>query len=340
MTNAEFFWRAVIFISVALVPVLIWFLFDVILIVVGAILIAVLLRLVAEPFMRWGKLPQPIALILSGVFTIAVVAGAGYLFGSQIEGEFTDVMQRANAAVAQIMKQLQASQSGTLVLQHVQGGSGFSVASVLGNVFTVSVRFLVGLVVTVIAGFYIAAQPELYRNGLAKLFPRRLRKEANETLDDIGLALRLWLIADLMQMVIIGALTTGAVWLIGLPSPLALGVIAGLAEFVPYVGPIVAAIPAVLVATTQGTNAVIWTAIAYLIIHQIEGNVVAPLIQRQLIFIPPAVMLLAIVTVLFVFGGFSVIFAGPIAVIIFVAVNKLYVRDSLHEKPRISQDRE
>jgi predicted PurR-regulated permease PerM len=290
--------------------------------------------------MRWGKLPQPIALILSGVFTIAVVAGAGYLFGSQIEGEFTDVMQRANAAVAQIMKQLQASQSGTLVLQHVQRGSGFSVASVLGNVFTVSVRFLVGLVVTVIAGFYIAAQPELYRNGLAKLFPRRLRKEANETLDDIGLALRLWLIADLMQMVIIGALTTGAVWLIGLPSPLALGVIAGLAEFVPYVGPIVAAIPAVLVATTQGTNAVIWTAIAYLIIHQIEGNVVAPLIQRQLIFIPPAVMLLAIVTVLFVFGGFSVIFAGPIAVIIFVAVNKLYVRDSLHEKPRISQDRE
>jgi predicted PurR-regulated permease PerM len=116
-----------------------------------------------------------------------------------------------------------------------------------------------------------------------------------------------------------------------LPSPLALGVIAGLAEFVPYVGPIVAAIPAILVATTQGPSAVLWTAIAYLMIHQIEGNLVAPLIQRQLIFIPPAVMLFAIITVLFVFGDFSVIFAGPIAVIIFVAVNKLYVRDRLHE---------
>ena len=79
-------------------------------------------------------------------------------------------------------------------------------------------------------------------------------------------------------------------------------------------------------------HAVIWTAIAYLVIHQIEGNLVAPLIQRQLIFIPPAAMLFAIITVLFVFGDFSVIFAGPIAVIIFVAVNKLYVRDSLHEK--------
>jgi predicted PurR-regulated permease PerM len=328
----EFFWRAVIFISVALVPVLIWFLFDVILIVVGAIVIAVLLRLVAEPFIRWGKLPEPIALILSGSFIILVVAVGGYLFGSQIESEFTDVLQRASDATAQIMKQLQGSQSGKLVLRHIEGGSGVSLPSVLGNVFSVSVRFLEALVVTVIGGFYLAAQPQLYRNGLAKLFPRRMRKEVDETLDDIGLALRLWLIADLMQMVIIGALTTGAVWLIGLPSPLALGVIAGLAEFVPYLGPIVAAVPAILVATTQGMDAVIWTVIAYLVIHQIEGNLVAPLIQRQLVFIPPAVMLLGIVTVLFVFGGFSVIFAGPIAVVIFVAVNKLYVRDSLHEK--------
>ena len=137
------------------------------------------------------------------------------------------MIQRASDALTQIMKQLQGSRSGKLVLQHIQGGSGFSLPSVLGSVFTVSVRFLEGLVVTVIGAFYLAAQPELYRNGLAKLFPRRMRKEANETLDDIGLALRLWLIADLMQMVIIGALSTGAVWLIGLPSPLALGVIAG-----------------------------------------------------------------------------------------------------------------
>jgi predicted PurR-regulated permease PerM len=332
LTPAEYFWRALILVSVALIPVLVWFLFDVILIVVGAILIAVLLRLVAEPFMRWGKLPETIALIVAGILVIAVVAGAGYLFGTQIDAEFTDVMKRASSGVTNIMKQLQASQTGRLILEHIQGGNGFSVTDVLSSIFTVSVRFLEAAVVTVIAGFYLAAQPQLYRSGLAKLFPHRLRKEANDTFEDIGLALRLWLIADIIQMVLIGALSTLAVWLIGLPSPLALGVIAGLAEFVPYVGPIVAAVPALLVATTQGTNAVLWTAIAYILIHQLEGNLIAPLIQRQLVFIPPAVMLLAIVTVLFVFGGFAVIFAGPIAVIIFVAVNKLYVRDSLGER--------
>jgi predicted PurR-regulated permease PerM len=269
---------------------------------------------------------------VAGILVIAVVAGAGYLFGTQIDAEFTDVMKRASSGVTNITKQLQASQTGRLILEHIQGGNGFSVTDVLSSIFTVSVRFLEAAVVTVIAGFYLAAQPQLYRNGLAKLFPRRLRKEANDTFEDIGLALRLWLIADIIQMVLIGALSTLAVWLIGLPSPLALGVIAGLAEFVPYVGPIVAAVPALLVATTQGTNAVLWTAIAYILIHQLEGNLIAPLIQRQLVFIPPAVMLLAIVTVLFVFGGFAMIFAGPIAVIIFVAVNKLYVRDSLGER--------
>jgi predicted PurR-regulated permease PerM len=332
LTPAEFFWRAVIFVSVALIPVLIWFLFDVILIITGAILIAVLVRLVAEPFIRWCKLPESVALIVAGILVVAVVAGAGYLFGRRIEAEFTDVMQRANSALTNITKRLQGSQTGQLILQHIKGGNSFSVTDLLSSVFTVSVRFLEAVVVTVIAGFYLAAQPQLYRSGLAQLFPSRLRKEANETFEDIGLALRLWLIADVIQMVLIGGLSTLAVWLIGLPSPFALGVIAGLAEFVPYVGPIIAAVPAILVATTQGMSAVLWTTIAYIVIHQLEGNLIAPLIQRQLIFIPPAVMLLAIVTVLFVFGGFAVIFAGPIAVIVFVAVNKLYVRDSLGEE--------
>jgi predicted PurR-regulated permease PerM len=322
----------VIFVSVALIPVLIWFLFDVILIITGAILIAVLVRLVAEPFIRWCKLPESVGLIVAGILVVAVVAGAGYLFGTRIEAEFTDVMQRANSALTNITKRLQGSQTGQLILQHIKGGNSFSVTDLLSSVFTVSVRFLEAVVVTVIAGFYLAAQPQLYRSGLAQLFPLRLRKEANETFEDIGLALRLWLIADIIQMVLIGVLSTLAVWLIGLPSPFALGVIAGLAEFVPYVGPIIAAVPAILVATTQGMSAVLWTTIAYIVIHQLEGNLIAPLIQRQLIFIPPAVMLLAIVTVLFVFGGFAVIFAGPIAVIVFVAVNKLYVRDSLGEE--------
>ncbi len=332
MTTVEFFKRAVIVVLVALVPVLLWFLFDVILIVIGAILIAVLLRLVAEPFTRWAKLPDAIALVCSGLLTAAVVAGAAYLFGTQVTGELTDVMQRANSAVTGFMQQLQKSPTGNVILQHIKGGGGLSFPSLISSVFSVSISFFEAVVITVIAGFYLAAQPALYRSGLGKLFPRRMREEANETIDDIGVGLRLWLIGQLIQMVLIGALSTAAVWFIGLPSPLALGVIAGFAEFVPYIGPLIAAVPAILVASTQGIDSVLWTTIAYLVIHQIEGNLIVPLIQRQLIFIPPAVMLLGIVTILFVSGGVSVMFAGPIAVIVFIAIKKLYVRETLGER--------
>lgn len=332
MTTGEFLKRTVIVLLVALVPILVWFLFDVILIVIGAILIAVLLRLVAEPFAHWAKLPEPVALIVSGLIIIGAIGATAYLFGTQIDVELQDVLHRASAALTTITGELQGSATGKLLLAHIQGGGGFSIPSFLSNLFSVSVRFLEAVVVTVVAGFYLASQPQLYRSGLGKMFPREWRGNVDQTIDEIGQGLRLWLIGELIQMLLIGVLSTFAVWLIGLPSPLALGAIAGLAEFVPYLGPIIASVPAILVATTKGGDAVLWTVLAYVLIHQVEGNLVVPLIQRHMIFIPPAVMLLGIVTILFVFGGVSVIFAGPIAVMVFIAIKKLYIRDSLGEE--------
>ena len=89
------------------------------------------------------------------------------------------------------------------------------------------------MIVVMITGMYLAAQPQLYRDGLIRLFPRRVRSEAAETVDAIRMALRRWLIGQLIKMVLVGLLTSLAVWFIGLPSPFALGLIAGLAEFIP-----------------------------------------------------------------------------------------------------------
>lgn len=330
ISTLEFFKRTAIVVAVVLIPVLVWFLFDVILIALGAILMAVLLRLIAEPFRRWLRLPEAAALVLSGLLMITVIAATAYLFGMRIEAELQDVMGRAGSALTAITAQMQRSPAGKLMLAHLQGGS-FSIATFARSVFTISASFIEAVVITLIAGFYLAAQPELYRRGLDQLFPRRWRATADETIADIGQALRLWLIGELIQMALIGALTLAAVWAVGLSSPLALAAIAGLAEFVPYLGPIIAAIPALLVATTQGPDTLLWTLVAYIMIHQIEGNLIAPLIQRRMVFIPPAVLLLAIVTILFLFGSVAVIFAAPIAVIMVTAIKKLYVRDSLGE---------
>jgi predicted PurR-regulated permease PerM len=194
--------------------------------------------------------------------------------------------------------------------------------------------------VTIFAGIYIAAQPILYRVGICKLFPEDWREKVAEALDRLEDGLRLWLVGQLIQMVIIGCLSGLAVWLIGLPSPLALGVIAGVLEFIPYLGPILSALPAILVAVTVDLSSILWTVVAYILIHQAEGHLIMPLIQRQLVYTPPAVMLFSITTITALFGWAGAIFAAPITVLAFVAIKKLYVRDTLREPTSLPGEKE
>jgi predicted PurR-regulated permease PerM len=336
MSYLEFLKRSLIVVAVAVVPFLIWYLFGVVLMAFGALILAMLLRLGAQPFMRWLSLPEPLALAISGAVILGLIVGAGYLFGTRITTEFQDVTQRAISASADIHHRLEGSSYGKFLLDHFSG-SDISVTGVLSGLLKISSSLLEALVIMVISAIYLAAQPRHYRDGLIWLFPPRAHAHAARIVDGIGETLRLWLIGQLIEMVLIGALSALAVWMIGVPSPLALGLIAGIGEFIPYVGPLLAAIPALLVALTKSPEATLWTAVAYLIIHQIEGNIVAPLIQRRMVSIPPAVMLLGIVAITYLFGAVAIIFAAPIVVVIFAGVSLLYVRDTLGERTALTR---
>jgi predicted PurR-regulated permease PerM len=327
-TTLEFVKRTAIVVALAPLPLLAWYLRDFLLVLVGSLCVAMLLELVSEPLVRWCHLPQGLALAIAGFFILLVIAGSAYLFGTQVASELQDVLNRVDAATKTISGELQRSQLGQTALSHLKSGS-FSLTDFVGSLVKVSAHLLEAAIFTVAAGVYLAAQPAMYRKGAAQLFPPKRRVFVEETIDDIGRGLRLWLLGQALQMCIIGAITTLAVWVIGLPSPLGLGAIAGLAEFIPYVGPVLSAVPAILIAITIGFYPVLWTIVAYIVIHQLEGNVIVPLIQRRLVFIPPAVLLLSIVAVTEIFGMIGIIFAAPITVIAFVAVKKLYVRDSL-----------
>ena len=336
ISRTELFKRTVIVVAVTVIPVLIWYLFDVILIAFGAIILAILVRLGAQPFIRWASMPEPLALLISGVLILSVCGGAVYLFGSGMVNELQDVMQRAAFATRAIHSQLRESQFGNLLLSHLSD-SEVSVTALLSGFLQISTRFLEALVIMLICAAYLAAQPHLYRYGVIALFPPRAHKRAAEFVDGIGESLRLWLLGQLIEMLLIGAMSTFAVWIIGVPSPFALGLIAAIGEFIPYLGPLLAAVPAILVAITKSPEAALWTAVAYLVIHQLEGNIIAPLIQRQMVRIPPAVMLLGIVCITYLFGMVAIIFAAPIVVMIFAAVNLLYVHDTLGEETALTK---
>ena len=332
----DFLRRSLIVVAAALVPVLIWYLSGVVLMVFGAVILAALLRLGAAPLKHWLSLPEGLALVVSGAVVLVVVGTAAYLFGTRITGELQDVIDRVGSASTTITATLQGSAFGRFVLDQMKGAR-FSVTDLLSGLLRVGSNFVEALVIVAISGVYLAAQPRVYRDGFIQLFPPRAHRRAAIFIDGLGEALRLWLLGQLAEMVLIGVLSTFAVWIIGVPAPLGLGIIAAVGEFIPYLGPILAAIPAVLVAITKSPQTALWTLIAYLIIHQIEGQVVAPLIQRHMVFIPPAVMLLGIVAITYLFGAIAIVFAAPMAVVIFAAVNLIYMRDTLGERTALTR---
>lgn len=318
-------------IAVALVPILLWQLADVLLLGFGAVLVACLLQVVAEPFQRWTPLPRWLALTVSGFLIIGLFLSAGWVFGSQLSSELADVVTRVEAASGTIQRMLSRNEAGKYLLGQVQGAD-LSVTMLLSRMVSVGTSTLEGLIVIGISAIYLVVQPQSYRRGLVLLFPPATRPRVDATLDEIGKSLRLWMIGQIIQMGIVGMLSTVAVWLLGLPSVLALGLIATAAEFVPYLGPIAAAVPAILVAITKGPETALWTLAAYLVIHQVEGNILTPLIEKRLIFIPPALILLGIAAIGTLFGITGVIFAAPIVVTLYVAVKELYLKELLGEK--------
>ena len=192
----------------------------------------------------------------------------------------------------------------------------------LGGGLTDALLILVG-------GIFIAASPRFYTAGMVKLVPEQRRALVGDALNHTSRALRLWLKAQILAMAIIGVLTGLGLWLLGVPSALALGLLAGLLEFIPFAGPILSAIPAVLIALAIDPQLALWTVLLYVLIQHVEGYALQPVIQSWAVEIPGAVLLFALLACGGLFGPLGVVFAAPLTVTIYVLVKRLYVRQAL-----------
>src|SRR5690606_7611027 len=185
------------------------------------------------------------------------------------------------------------------------------------------------------AGIYLAIDPTTYRGGLTLLFPRSWHGAIERALDQTGRGLSLWLQAQLLTMLVVGTLVGLGTWAIGLPSPLALGLIAGLTEFVPIIGPFAGAIPALLVAIGIDGPTFVWTAILYIIVQQVEANLITPLLQRRIVSIPPVVLLFSFVALGVVFGATGILVAAPLTIALYILVREFYVGQLLSEREEL-----
>jgi predicted PurR-regulated permease PerM len=318
---------------IVIIALLVWQIVDVMLLVFGAILLAVMLKRSAD----WLEERTPLSAgwaLAAVVLGIMVALGlCGWLFGAQVSGQIDQLVQVVPQAWGQLREQLQGSSWGRGVLETVDQ---FNPSSVSGGVMREAGSLLMSVVgglgnvlLLVVGGVYLAAQPKLYRDGVVMLVPRNSEYLARDTLDVMGDALGKWLKGQFIAMVMVGAMVSLGLWLLGVPSAIALGLLAGLGEFVPLVGAVATAIPALLAASTVGMSTVLYVVALYIVIQQIEGNLILPIIERKMVSLAPALALFAVVAFGLLFGILGVIFATPLTVVAYVAVKKLYVEYAL-----------
>lgn len=255
------------------------------------------------------------------------------MFGSQISSQLRALTEQLPSAWSNFVdmvgnpnleKDLQAEITKLIP-------DGGSILTVFRGILSGLSGTLSGLVLALVGGIYLAAQPKMYFNGTLLLFPQGMRARIKDASLRTGNSLRAWLAGQLIAMVSIGIITGLGLWAIGVPSPVALGLIAGILEFIPFIGPILMAIPAILVAMTIDAETTFMTIGLYLVIQQIEGNIIMPYVQQKSVNLPAALTMFALFALGGIFGVVGVLLAAPLTVVIYVMVKTLYIRDVLGE---------
>jgi predicted PurR-regulated permease PerM len=308
------------------------------LLVFAALVLAAIFSSLARRVCTLTGMNRGPALMISVLLLLAVFSGAFTLFGSQIASEFDTIQESIPPAIDRVEAQLNNIGLGEQARQFVRQGSGdlSSLATRLGGFAMTATNGLANFVLVFVGAIFIASDPQVYRRGLLLLMPKQAEEPVGAALDDSSRGLRGWMMGQAVSSVVVALFTGGGLWALGVPASGGLGIIAGLLDIIPMVGPVIAGIPAVLLAFTVSPTTALWTVGLFLLVQQIQGNFLQPMIQKQAVDVPPAVLLFAVVAAGLTFGFLGVLLSAPLTVVIYVMVQRLYVKTMLGKPIRIA----
>lgn len=308
------------------------------LLVFAALVLAAVFSSLARRVCDMTGMKRGPALAIAVFLLLAVFTGAFTLFGSQIASEFDTIQQSIPPAIDRVEAQLDEYGLGEQARQVVRQGTGdlSSLASRLGGYAMTATNGIANFVLVFVGAIFMASDPNVYRRGLLLLMPARAEGPLGAALDDASRGLRGWMMGQAVSSVVVALLTGGGLWVLGVPASGGLGIIAGLLDVIPMVGPVIAGVPAVLLAFTVSPTTALWTIGLFLVVQQLQGNFLQPMIQKQAVDVPPAVLLFAVVAAGLVFGFLGVLLSAPLTVVIYVMVQRLYVKTLLGKPIKIA----
>jgi predicted PurR-regulated permease PerM len=307
----------------------------------AGVLLGIMLSGVSGWIAEKTRMSRGWALLITCLLLVALTAGGLWGLGSQVAKEANQLADELPASVSKLRQQLRqvplvarfdpdgqreqaVQQQAQQKAQEIPAKAGHALAQVASVGGSLVLFFFLGL--------FFAASPHVYRAGLLHLVPLHGRQRAAEVLDALGHTLRHWLLGLAVAMVSAAVLTCGALWLLKVPMPLALALLAGVGEIVPNFGPVAAAGPAILLSLVHSPGRAALVAGAYVVIQTVQSYLITPMVQDKAIHMPPAVQIVSQVLMGVVLGPLGLIIATPLVAVIMVLVRMLYVEDRLGDR--------
>jgi len=326
---------AILFIALAAAVVLAA---DALLLIFACILCAILFYKLSEILARRFHMNRTVALVIVVAALLGIIGIGSWAMAPQISEQSTKLAQEVPAAVERlkttveqhpIMKRVVAELPPPEQIVKQMGDMVPNAGLFFGGV----IGALGNIVIILFVGIYFAASPHTYTAGAIRLVPKARRSRAREVQQELGNTLASWLLGKSASMLIVGVATSIGLSLLGVPLALILGIIAGLLDFIPYLGPIMAGVPAVLLALSISPDLALYTVLLFLGIQLIEGYALQPLIEAKAVDLPPALVIVMQLIFGTLFGFAGVALATPLAATLSVLVRMLYIEDILDDRP-------
>jgi len=320
-------------IVLALAAVAIWLALDILLLLFTGILLAIVLRtlsgwLAARLHVRRGAaLLIVLAVMLGGAALVAA------LYAPTIARQSDQLATELPQAATDLSSRLREYSWGRWILGELSDNAGGTqVVQRASSAASSIMRGLTGLAVVLFVGLYLAVEPGPYVRGALRLFPPARRRRIAEALYACLHTLRAWLFGQAMAMLIVGAAMGIGLSIIGVRLALILGVLAGLFEFVPVVGPVIALLPALLLALADSGRQALYVLALYAAIQTAESYVITPLVQRRAVKLAPVVTITAQVALGWLAGPLGLLVAVPLVAASMVGIQLLYVHGVLKDR--------
>ena len=302
--------------------------FGVFLLILAGALIAVFFRGLSSLICRKTKWKQGACLTISIVGTLLLAVGFIWLIGSKVQDQAAQLTDTLPETIENAKAQLNQSPLGKKIVEKASSPSSIKKAQgLVSTLFRSTFGVFGDLYVVLFLGIFFTVSPGVYIKGIVQLVPTRGQRKCSDLLNKLGDNLKKWLKGKIFSMTVVFVLTAIGLVILGVPMWLALAIIAGLLNFIPNFGPLIAMIPAVLVALMQSPSTAAIVAGMYIIIQVLESNFITPMVQQKLISIPPALIIIAQLLISPLTGGWGLILATPLMIIIMIMVQELYIKE-------------